>query len=68
MVCPMLTTKSGIDRMRDALRDIECRASSALASQCDDDATNRQTLVTVLDGIENLCRSVTWGECVPGTK
>ena len=57
-----------IDRMREALRDIDCRATSALANQGDDEATNRQTLVTTLVGIENLCRSVTWGECVPGTK
>ena len=59
---------NALDRMREALRDIEGRAANALAGQGDDDATNRQTLVTVLVGIENLCRSVTWGECVPGTK
>ena len=53
------------EKLRKALRDIECRATSALASQCDDEDTNHQTLVTVLVGIENLARSVTWGEVVP---
>ena len=52
------------EKLREALRDIECRAASALANQCDEEATNHQTLVTVLVGIENLARSVTWGEVV----
>lgn len=46
------------DRMRDALRDIECRAINALAHQTDDEDTNRANLVTVLVGIENRARSV----------
>jgi len=53
------------DRMRDALRDIECRAANALAHQTDDEDTNRANLVTVLVGIENRARSATWGEAVP---
>ena len=53
------------DKLREVLRDIECRAASALAHQTEDEDCNHQTLVTVLVGIENRARSATWGENVP---
>ena len=53
------------EKLREALREIECSASHALAHQTDDDATDHQMLVTILVGIENRARSATWGEAVP---
>lgn len=54
-----------INRMREALRDIEGRAAFALAHQDEDEDANRSYLTTVLVGVESRARSATWGEAVP---
>ena len=54
-----------ISRMRKALREIECWATSTLAHQGCDDNANQQALKAALVGIKTLCSRETQDECVP---